>query len=265
MPEQPSNFSEFDAAAAGEALGARPHLTRDVAHGDGAELEVGETTLEVYRDAGVARVTTPDARIELFRVPSYTISGERVVFEQGDQGDQDDRSRLLIRNDGKVSFYPVLRATEPSRTADTTSSGHQDSPAPTTPPDNVTRQNDGTSTSPEGEKGGEVQQMQLHGRLGRDPWFSTRDDRPAAGFPLAVNPPDGSKAIWHDVVTFDETAGQLDEAFKKRQIMKGKPVAVTGQTVIREEPRANGGMKKSAEFHATAVTRVQSRGTRPGR
>src|SRR5215213_1604286 len=133
MPEQqPSNFSEFDADAAGQALGAEPRTMRDIAHGDGQALDVGDTVLEVYRDAGFARVTTPDARIELYRVPSYDVSGERVVFEQGDK---DDRSRLLIRNDGKVSFYPVLRATESSRTADTTSSGHQDSPAPTTPPD----------------------------------------------------------------------------------------------------------------------------------
>src|SRR5919202_1911853 len=76
MPEVPSNFSEFDAHAAGEALGSQPHTMRDVAHGDGEALTVGETTLEVYRDAGVTRVTTPDARIELYRVPSYSVSGE---------------------------------------------------------------------------------------------------------------------------------------------------------------------------------------------
>src|SRR4051794_6670862 len=109
MPEVPSNFNEFDAQAAGEALGSQPRTTRDVAHGDGEALDVGDTTLEVYRDVGVARVTTPDARVELFRVPRYAITSERVVFEQGED---DDRSRLLVRGDGKVSFYPVLRATE---------------------------------------------------------------------------------------------------------------------------------------------------------
>src|SRR5687768_157339 len=123
MPENPSNFSEFDAAAAGRALGAEPRTMRDVAHGDGEALDVGDTVLEVYRDAGFARVTTPDARIELYRIPSYNVSGERVVFEQGDR---DDRTRLLVRNDGKVSFYPVLKATESPRTQDTASAGHQD-------------------------------------------------------------------------------------------------------------------------------------------
>src|SRR3954467_5822787 len=107
MPEIPSNFSEFDTQAAGEALNSQPHTMRDVAHGDGEAINVGETTLEVYRNAGVARVTTPDARIELFRVPSYSMTGERVVFEQGDG---DDRTRLQVRADGKVAFHPLLRA-----------------------------------------------------------------------------------------------------------------------------------------------------------
>src|SRR4051794_31524522 len=83
MPEVPSSFSEFDAQAAAEALGAQPRMTHDVAHGDGKAISVGDAVLEVYRDAGVARVTTPDTRIELFRVPGYSISGQRVVLEQG--------------------------------------------------------------------------------------------------------------------------------------------------------------------------------------
>jgi hypothetical protein len=262
MAEQPSNFNEFDAAVVGQALGAEPRTMRDIAHGDGEALDVGDTVLEVYRDAGFARVTTPDARIELYRVPNYTISGERVVFEQGEN---DDRSRLLVRSDGKVSFHPVLRATGSSRTPDTTVSGHQDSPAPTDPSRNVIGRNDAPSGAPEGEKGGEVDQQQLQGRLGRDPWFSTRDDRPAAGFPLAVHQEGSGKTIWHNVVTFDDTAGKLREAFDKQQIDRGKPVAVTGRPIVVEEPKANGGVKKSVEFHATAVARVQSSRPRAAR
>ncbi len=81
MTENSSDFNEFDAAVVGQALGTEPRTTRDVAHGDGEALNVGDTTLEVYRESGVTRVTTPDARVELFRVPSYSVSGERVVFE----------------------------------------------------------------------------------------------------------------------------------------------------------------------------------------
>src|SRR3954464_1324788 len=135
MPEVPSNFSEWDGRKAGEALGARPHLTHDVAHGLGDELEVGETILEVYRDAGVARVTTPDARIELFRVPSYSVRGERVVFEQGTE---DTRTRLLLGRDGKVSFSPVVRATESPRTNETSPHEHQNFPTGQAPAETPT-------------------------------------------------------------------------------------------------------------------------------
>src|SRR4051794_32097014 len=196
MPETPSNFNEFDAAAVGQALGAEPRTMRDVAHGDGEALDVGDTVLEVYRNAGFARVTTADARIELFRVPNYTLSGERVVFEQGDK---DDRTRLYVSADGKVALRPVLRATESSRTNETAVSERQDSPTPADPSHNVTGRKDTTS---EREKGGEVQTIQLQGRLGRDPWFSTTDDQPIAGFPLAVNNERG-QTTWHKVVVFD--------------------------------------------------------------
>src|SRR3954451_21410427 len=146
MPEVPSNFSEFDAAAAGQALGTEPHAMRDVAHGDGKALNVGETTLEVYRDAGVARVTTPDARIELFRVPSYSVTGERVVFEQGTE---DTRTRLLVGRDGKVSFRPVVRAAESSKTNETPSNRHQNSPASQVTSETPTGSQ--TPQAPEGE------------------------------------------------------------------------------------------------------------------
>ena len=113
----------------------------------------------------------------------------------------------------------------------------QDSPAPVVASETTTR----PSASSEPREA--VHEVQLQGRLGRDPWFSTKDDRPAAGFPLAINHDDGRKPTWHDVVTFDETAGLLQEAFKKHQIDKGKLVAVTGQPVVVEVPKPGGGVK----------------------
>src|SRR4051794_31511750 len=249
MPEVPSNFSEFDAQAAGEALRAQPRTMRDVAHGDGEALDVGDATLEVYRNAGVTRVTTPDARIELFRVPSYSVSNERVLFEQGTDG---NRTRLLVGRDGKVSFRPVVRATESSQTNETPSNGRQDSPNGHGPSEAPTQ-----SSTPEGDKGGEVQQLQLQGRLGRDPWFSSDGDRHTAGFPLAVH--NENETVWHKVVVFDATAEQLQTDHSKGVIRKGRLVDVTGQTVIREEPKPSGGVKKVPEFHASTVTRVTSR------
>ena len=259
MPEKPSNFNEFDAAVVGHALGAEPRTMRDIAHGDGAALTVGETTLEVYRDAGFARVTTPDARIELYRVPRYTVSGPRVVFEQGEQ---EHRSRLQVRADGKVAFHPHLRAPESSTTGETAPSGRQDSPTPTDPSDNGTAASAARAAAPEGEKAGEVTQVMLQGRLGRDPWFKTDGEQPIGGFPLAVNDQHG-KTTWHKIVVFDVAAEQLQEAVSKRSIGKGKLVDVTGHTFIRAEPKANGGVKKSPEFHASTVSRVTPTKARP--
>jgi hypothetical protein len=253
MPEQYSAFHEFDAEAAGQALGSEPRTTRDVAHGDGQTFDLNNAVLEVYPDAGVTRATTPDARVELFRVPRYTVKEQRVIFEQGD----DDRFRLQVRADGKVAFHPVLRSPEQPQTDETAASGHQDAPTPAAPSETTT----GPAPSPDARE--TVQEMKLRGRLGRDPWFSTRDDRPAAGFPLAINHDDGRKPTWHDVVTFDETAGKLQEAFKKRQITSGKLVDVTGQPVVVELPKPGGGVKRAREIHASAVARVQSAG--PGR
>jgi hypothetical protein len=248
-------FSQFDAQEAGKALGAEPRSTRDVAHGDGQALDVNDSVLEIYPNAGIARVTTQDARIELFRVPSYTVTGERVVFEQGEG---DDRKRLLVRGDGRVSLYPVLRAPEPSRTRQTAARGRQDSPAPRVPSETPTAPN----AHPNGDKSGEVEQTRLQGRLGRDPWFRSEGEQHIAGFPLAVNDPE-NRTTWHKVVVFDATADQLHEAYQKGSVRKGRLVDVTGQTVVREEPRANGGVKKNPEFHASAVARVQS--SRPER
>ena len=260
MAEQPSHFNKFDAAVVGQALGAEPTAMRDIAHGDGEALDVGDTVLEVYRDAGFARVTTPDAKIELYRVPRYTTSGERVIFEQGDH---DDRSRLQVRADGKVAFHPHLRAPESSTTNETAPAGRQDSPNPTARSENVTAASAARAAAPEREETGEVTQVKLQGRLGRDPWFGTNGEQPIGRFPLAVNDQRG-ETTWHKVVVFDAAAEQLQEAVSKRSIGKGKLVDVTGQTVIREERRANGGVKKSPEFHATAVARTQSR-PRPAR
>src|SRR3954447_16161873 len=256
MPEVPSNFSEWDGRKAGEALGARPHLTHDVAHGLGDELTVGETTLEVYRDAGVARVTTPDARIELFRVPNYAINGERVVFEQGEE---DNRTRLLVRNDGKVSFYPVLRATESSRTNETPSNGYQNSPIGQAPAETLTGSQ--TPQAPEGEKNGEVEQQVLQGRLGRDPWFSGEGEEPLAGFPLAIHDDRGQTA-WHRVIVFGEAVSEVQTAAQKGQLRKGRLVQVQGTEVTREEVSPRGARRPMKEFHATNVTRMIS-GTVP--
>jgi hypothetical protein len=255
MAERFSKFSEFDAAKAGEALGTEPSATRDVAHGDGQAIAIGDTTLEVYQEAGVARVTTPDARIELFRLPTYNVTSERVVFQQGEPK---TRTRLLVRSDGRVWYYPGLRAPESARTGETASSNEVVSPNPAEPSTDATRPSESIpGADPEKQ---EPEQLQLSGRLGRDPWFSTRGEEPAAGFPLAVNDAQG-KTTWHRVLAFGEVAEQVRVGLQKGQIKKGRLVQLSGTQVVHKEQTEKGGARTTTEFHASSVTRVQSRPT----
>src|SRR3954447_2426202 len=154
MAEQYSSFQEFDPQAAAQALGAEARQTRDVAHGDGQAFDLTDAVLEVYPEAGVTRATTPDARVELFRVPRYTLREQRVIFELGDE---EDRTRLQVRADGKVAFHPVLRSPEPPQTNDTAASGRQNSPTPDVSSQTTTRP-PSADVSPEPREA--VQEMQ---------------------------------------------------------------------------------------------------------
>jgi Single-strand binding protein family len=245
-------FSEFDAEKAAEALGAEPHETRDVAYGDGHAITAGDTTLEVYKNARVARVTTPDARIELFRVPTYQVSPQRLVFQQGEKA---TRTRLLVRSDGRVWYYPGLRAPESSRTAETAPSDEVISPAPTKPSTQLTGRPDDTLGAAAEQK--EPEEQQLIGRLGRDPWFGIRGEEPAAGFPLAVNDEEG-KATWHRVLVTGELVDQIRAGVQQGQIKRGRLVQVSGTEIVQSQQTPKGGTRTTTEFHATSVVRLKN-------
>src|SRR4051794_7898527 len=113
MTERYAQIDEFNQDSVAETLAAEMQEAQDFAHGEGTVVSVanGKAVLEVFPAAGVARVTTEHARVEVHRVPGYSVDEDksRVVFEQGLDG---DRTRLIVRGDGKVSFYPILKATE---------------------------------------------------------------------------------------------------------------------------------------------------------
>ncbi|MGQ0718242.1 MAG: single-stranded DNA-binding protein [Pseudonocardiales bacterium] len=210
---------------------------RDVAHGDGHALPLaeGKAVLEVYPAAAVTRVTTPNARVELFRVPTYSLDDGRIVFEHNEST---DGSRLVVTGDGNVSLYPTVLRTTNRR-------------LPTV--ENTTAESLTTPAEAERSEAGEPEPVTLTGRLGRDPWFSMQDETPTAGFPLAVNEP--GKTTWHQVVVFEEAAEQLHD---DRQIKKGRLVEVTGREIVSEEPTAAGGTRKTRKIHASTITRLKA-------
>jgi single-strand DNA-binding protein len=237
MTEQYQDISQFDPASVGEALSATASTTRDFLHGDGQVLSIaeGKTILEVYPDERSVRATRADMRrVELLHVPGYRLDTDRgrVVFEHGEE---DDRSRLIVAGDGRLSVLPVLRAVDLPQTAATAQ--------PDAPSVAVTKAG-ATPTAGHGEADG----ITLEGRLGRDPRFP-RTQPPEARFPLAINYDDGRRTTWHNIVVFGDQAKALRD-----QIEQGSLVAVTGRKVVREEPDQDGTMKKVKEIHAESVT-----------
>ena len=265
MTEQYVDISNFDRDTIGSTLGAEPRSIYDVAHGAGEALTFGDTNtqLEVYPDAGVTRVTTGDARLELFRVPGYSVDDDAgyVIFEHGPDH---DRTRLVVRGDGKVVFGPVLGAPELATTDEIPADDDQVNSTPPAVSDRSTAAQDGSPVPAANAESAEAEQIQLRGRLGRDPWFSGGDESELiGGFPLAVNAEGRGGTTWHKVVTFGETAEELRENAK---IRKGSLVDVTGQHVVREEQSEKlGRILKVREFHATNVTRVTATKAPPRR
>lgn len=265
MTEQYFEIINFDHEAVKATLNAESQSRRDVAHGDGEALIIaeGKTELEIYPEAGVARVTTADARVEIYRVPGYSLNTTvgRVVF---DQGADDNRTRLLVQRDGKVSYHPVLRAPQSATTAETSRNDAQLPLETSTAVKTTTEPQEPTSSPVPQAENAETDQVQLRGRLGNDPWFTRGQEAEViGGFPLAINTEGRGRTIWHRVVTFGETAEQLREAHRTGQIRKGRTVDVTGQHVTRDEQTESGRPRLIREFHATSVTRVMPTTTRP--
>jgi hypothetical protein len=266
MAERYTDMPAFDREAVSAALDTAGMGIQDVTHGRGQAMTVaGKTLLETFPEAGVARVTTSDARVELYRIPRYSLTEASVIFEQGEGA---ERTRLVVRRDGRVSFVPFLRQPDGPR-ATTAGSGD---PTPTPPPPTASEAATAPQSTPssgaktERSEAGEQELLQLRGRLGREPWHVRAEgDEPISGFPLAVNSDNGAKAVWHDVVVFGDTALGLEQAAQRRQIRKGTLVDVTGVEAVRQVTQRSGKVKDQREFHARQVAPVRSTQARPMR
>jgi hypothetical protein len=267
MNERYFEIGEFDAEAISATLRAESRNLRDVAHGDGETLSLadGKAELEIYPGAGVARVTTADARVEIYRVPGYSLNADvgRVVFEQGAD---DQRTRLLVQHNGRISFHPVLRAAQSPTTGEPPKNDDQLPLDVSSAAETTIAPQEGCSSSLPRSESTETEQVQLRGRLGNDPWFTSGEaSEVIGGFPLAVNVEGRAGTVWHKVVTFGETAEQLREARRTGQIRKGRLVDVIGQHVTRDEQTETGRTRIIREFHATSVTRVTATKPQPRR
>jgi hypothetical protein len=259
MTERYAAFAAFNSKEVSEALAAESQPVRDVAHGAGSILQVadGKISLEVFPTAGVARVTTDHARLEVHRVPAYAVDAQkhRVVFEQGAD---DDRTRLMIRDDGKVSFYPVMRAAEAVVTEQKPSVDTKPTVTPPVASEAATVPQ--TASGVVSAEATERELVTLQGRLGRDPNFSETEDGLAASFLFGVNTLGQKKADWFWVTAYGDSAHTLKQAYDsrdpKRHMGQGTPVTVMGM-LVPPEGRSGTRQGTAKDFAATGVTRLQ--------
>src|SRR5512144_1327855 len=250
--EQPAPIDE---QALSEALGTHSATVRDVAYGEGVQFSAGRGSvrLEIFPRTGVTRLTAHDVRIELFGGTRAEVSDGGVEFSRNQPGQE---ASLTVVPDGGVVFTLVAGGVSRRDRAPETAEPLPQSPADPTPTLSAPETPQVAAGHTESE---EAASVTLQGRLGRDPWFGGSEESPIAGFPLAINA--GDRTTWHKVVVFEEAATKLAAQLQRGDVRKGRLVEVTGQTVVREDPTPKG-VRKSTEFHATAVSRVKP--PRPG-
>src|SRR5512144_790041 len=264
MAEHEPHRARFDEQALADALNACSATVRDVAYGEGVQYSAGRGSvrLEIFPRTGVTRLTAPDVRVELFGGTRAEVSEGGVEFARAQPGQ--DASLTVVPDGGIVCTlvaggeYRSPDATEPAADPLPRLVAAPETPAGLAPAPLPDRKAPGQSGSDvqtaEHDEPTEPEAVTMQSRLGRDPWFGGSEESPIAGFPLAINA--ANRTIWHKVVVFDETATKLAAQLQRGDVRKGRLVEVTGQLVVREDPTPKG-VRKSEEFHATAVSGVK--------
>lgn len=233
-------------------------------------LQDGRGALEVFPTAGITRVDTPSALIQVAVQPRVeTGNGQGITLDLSDAGVE---TALTLHPDGAVLFSCVPGAPEPSTTApDATSSTNvplarsgasedHDSaahiPTVTTRPPSTQRNGSTTPGAPAASEDRDTKEaeprVQLTGRLGRTPTFRTSPRGTQIGsFSLAVHGQDGA-TTWHSIVAFGTRAEQLQHRVAQGELGKGQEVNVVGYQHTREMPTKTGS-RTVTEIHAVAV------------
>ncbi|MFE5295898.1 single-stranded DNA-binding protein [Streptomyces sp. NPDC056632] len=136
--------STFDEQAVAKALGTKAQEVTDPAYGEGQHFQVSSDkvflSLDTFPEAGVSRITTKGARIELFGATPPAVEDEGIVFLQKDQ--EHEHSTVALHPDGaltlgyQVDTGPVSVSGLPDDVADTAQiiTNHEAIQTPTTEP-----------------------------------------------------------------------------------------------------------------------------------
>lgn len=204
------------------SLPGDPQDTRDVAFGPGKRFEVpaSAATVEVFAESAHVRVTTPDARIELYRVRPPVHSAGTTVFDAGAD------SRLTISEHGRLTLdvggVAWSLTSEPSPPAE--------------------GQPEAAESKPERQP-----RLRVVGRVGAPPSFrTTRNGKLVGRFPVAEH--DGDATKWHTVFVFNERAQRLQDALRK-----GDQVEVVGYVHRQEKTGRDGQPRVVEQVYAAAV------------
>ncbi|MHB9857744.1 hypothetical protein [Streptomyces sp. YIM S03343] len=96
----------FDQQAVAKALGTKAQKVTDPAYGDGQHFQVRSDkaflSLDTFPEAGVSRITTKGARIELFGGSLPHVEDEGIVFMQKDQ--DHEHSTVALHPDGALTL-----------------------------------------------------------------------------------------------------------------------------------------------------------------
>ncbi|MCC7364839.1 MAG: single-stranded DNA-binding protein [Dehalococcoidia bacterium] len=278
MKEQDPRPRPWDVAAISQLLEVTPEKTGDIAFGDGLRFQLSDapepTSVELFADASVARITTPDTQLTLRRIEPPGVQAGQIVFQRASA---DERYRLAELSPGGEMSLITGKSERPGSPTDKVANagasveqngreaqleravrmlrdaldgcGGDDPSCPDCGParafaDELLKRPAEQANQPNPEH----ERLTIRGRIGAALNFRvTANGVPIARFPVAVHRDDGG-TTWETVVVFGEKAERLRGA-----LQKGQTVEVVGYAHDREVPKRDGSLKTVHEIYAAVV------------
>jgi hypothetical protein len=263
----PEYASSWDIVGIRESLHAETEIARSPADGDGVRFFVGlsQLTLDVWPQVGHARITTPDFRVDAYRVYPAVLGQGDIILEGGVAT---SAPRIWLDSSGAVTIF-IPSSSELGEPADYALRKYIEQPEPTIVPLQEAQNKPGCPPGPihqadpaaavsealqpatgagSESSGKETKEyIKLSGRVGRSPVFwTTRNGVSIAKFPLGVHLDDGH-TDWHTVKAWRTLAE------KARALEKGQYASVHGY--VDEEIRRgdDGKARRERIIRAAAI------------